>query len=208
MKTINIMKKILIVLIFISFANCKAQSPIFHRYNDVAVYGDVPNAYYKDIDNLLNQFEGTWLYTNGNSSLKITIVKKTMFFTGKYYEDYLIGDYQYIENGVEKVNTLSNISSNITDFLNHQIHGNSIYPGDFNNPLCEGCLRSERKVARLYMVQPAKDLDATLYLRRAEVNGQPALKFYIMPKRVLLTPGDPRTDFLFMVFGEGYLMKQ
>lgn len=198
------MKKTLILFLFISFAYCKAQSPVINLLERTSPRID--NAYYKDTNNLLNQFEGTWLYTNGNSSLKITIVKKIMLFTGKYYEDYLIGDYQYIENGIEKVNTLANINNNV----DHLIDGNSVYPGDFNNPLCDGCLRSERKVARLYMVQPAKNLDASLYLRRVEVNGQPALKFFIYPKMTMHFAGDPApaTDGIFMVFREGYLMKQ
>lgn len=203
-KTANIMKKIFILILFISFANCKAQSPIIQS-NAGHPYGDIPNAYYKDIDNLLNQFEGTWLYTNGNSSLKVTIVKKIMSYNGKYYEDYLIGDYQYIENGVEKVNTLDNINNQV----DHLIDGHSVYPGNFNNPLCNECLRSERKVADLFMRQPAKGLYAALYLRRVEVNGQPALKFFIYPKMTMRFAGDPAPaiDGIFMVFREGNLMK-
>lgn len=196
------MKNILLIIALIISSVCRAQSPIIQSNNGLP-YGDVRNAYYKDIDNLLNQFEGTWVYTNSNSSLKITIVKKIMSYNGKYYEDYLIGDYQYIENGIEKVNTLANISGP----MSHLIYGHSIYPGNFNNPLCNDCLDTDRKVARLHMLQPAKDLDAALYLRRVEVNGQPALKFFIYPKRVILTPEDTRTDFMFMVFREGNLMK-
>ena len=96
------MKHIIIILITtISFFNCKAQSPILSI--DELGRNNLNNAYYKDLNNELNPFEGTWLYANGNTSLKIVLVKKPMYFNGKYYEDLIIGEYQYIENGVEKI---------------------------------------------------------------------------------------------------------
>jgi hypothetical protein len=64
---------------------------------------DAPdNSYYKDVNNILNDFEGTWLYQSGNTSLKLTLVKSIQFFNGDFYEDTIIGGYQYIENGIEK----------------------------------------------------------------------------------------------------------
>lgn len=38
---------------------------------------DVSGTYYKDIDNDFNRFEGTWVYSNANTTLKITFRKKT-----------------------------------------------------------------------------------------------------------------------------------
>lgn len=34
------------------------------------------NYYFKDIDNVLNPYVGTWVYTNGNTTLKINFIKK------------------------------------------------------------------------------------------------------------------------------------
>ena len=97
------MKQItLITIVIFSFFNCKAQSPILDM--EINAKMDSPNnSYYKDVNNILNTFEGTWLYVNGNTSLKIKLVKNTMFFNGDYYEDLMIGGYQYIENGIEKI---------------------------------------------------------------------------------------------------------
>ena len=65
------MKQIfLITLIIFSFFNCKAQSPII-AIDSLGMH-NTENAYYKDLNNELNSFEGTWLYTNGNTSLKTT----------------------------------------------------------------------------------------------------------------------------------------
>ncbi|MFN4313275.1 MAG: DUF6705 family protein [Chitinophagaceae bacterium] len=46
---------------------------------------------------------------NTNTSFKIVLVKKVQQYNGECYEDLIIGEYQYIVNGVEKVNTLSKL---------------------------------------------------------------------------------------------------
>src|SRR5690606_103459 len=98
--------------------NCKAQSPIFPL--DDWDYGQA-NSYYKDLNNKLNPFEGTWLYTNGNTSLKIILEKRLMQFNGDYYIDLIVGEYRYVENGVEKINTLSDLSLDLGE--DHSIYG-------------------------------------------------------------------------------------
>ena len=74
------MKKIIVTIVIgLIFYNCKAQSPILNM--EVNTKYDAPNnSYYKDINNVLNNFEGTWLYTNGNTSLKNKISKKLKVF--------------------------------------------------------------------------------------------------------------------------------
>ncbi|MFL9843883.1 DUF6705 family protein [Flavobacterium rhizosphaerae] len=41
-----------------------------------------------------------------------------------FYEDILVGEYRYVENGVEKVNTLSNASTIYDSAFEHNITGN------------------------------------------------------------------------------------
>ncbi|HET8809311.1 MAG TPA: DUF6705 family protein, partial [Flavobacteriaceae bacterium] len=45
--------------------------------------------YYKDVNHILDAFEGTYLFTNGNTSFKIVLEKKINlpFNNGIYYED-------------------------------------------------------------------------------------------------------------------------
>ena len=72
------MKQIVtITIIAFSLFNCKAQSPILAIETDSRI-GISDNSYYKDINNVLNGFEGTWLYTNGSDTLKIVLIKSTM----------------------------------------------------------------------------------------------------------------------------------
>ena len=46
----------------------------------------------EDINNYLDAFEGTYLYTNGNTSFRMVLVKKVQQYNGRYYEDLIIGE--------------------------------------------------------------------------------------------------------------------
>ena len=54
--------------------SCKAQSPIINIVDQDGSL--VQNAYYKDIDNLLNPFEGTYIYNSDGKYLKLVLQKK------------------------------------------------------------------------------------------------------------------------------------
>jgi hypothetical protein len=118
--------KTLYIIFFIS-TSIFAQSPII----DIEEYtykSEIENAYYKDINNYFNDFEGTWLYTNGNTSLKIVLTKETMQYTGKFYTDGITGEYQYIENGLEKRNTLSNTNQYLKGIWSAFLMKNEFHP--------------------------------------------------------------------------------
>lgn len=167
------MKHVIIILVStISFLNCKAQSPIYPLDNWT---DKQPNAYYKDLNNDLNAFEGTWLYTNGTTSLKIVLVKKIMSYNGKFYWDLMIGEYQYIENGVEKINTLADLSLNLG--YSHKITGNSIYSTCTYLPI-DDCIDGEKRLG-LSLVNPGTRHYAEVTLHKRVVNGQQALKAYM-----------------------------
>jgi hypothetical protein len=107
------MKKIILAIVFITSFSCNAQSRIFPLYKTSPL--DATNGvYFKDLDDFHNQFVGTWLLNNGTTYLKVTFKKKPKFFRNilnkSYYVDYLVGEYEYKENGITKVNTLSNIN--------------------------------------------------------------------------------------------------
>lgn len=98
------MKNIILttIIAFITLA-CKAQTVGLD-----AKYGGLPlGAYFKDLNNEMDKYVGTWQYINGNDTLTIVIQKKIHVLSGLgYYEDLLIGEYRYISNGVVIVNTL------------------------------------------------------------------------------------------------------
>tara|TARA_R110002111_G_scaffold126258_1_gene190814 strand:- start:160 stop:699 length:540 start_codon:yes stop_codon:yes gene_type:complete len=139
---------------------------------------DMPeNGYYKDVNNVLNDFEGTWLYTNGNTSLKITLTKNIQYFNGKFYEDIIVGGYQYIENGVEKINTLSDASiSNIG--RNASIKGNNIYDDCSIQPT-DDCIEGEKRLDLSIKDPITTKHFGDFILHKRTVNGQEALKAMI-----------------------------
>ena len=154
---------------------CKAQTPIID-IDDNQGY-DVNGAYYKDTKNQLNPFEGTYIYTNGTTSLKIVLQKKTMSnMNGFYYEDLIIGEYQYIENGIEKRNTLNKLNINYSDKKNHSIDSNFLLTGTYRG--CPDCSASEKRLSS-GLVDYVADALANIQIRRITVNGKAAIKLNI-----------------------------
>ena len=121
------------------------QSPIIDLLDDDG--NKIVNAYYKDINNLLNPFEGTFVYTNGSTQLKIKLVKKVQQFNGRYYEDLIIGEYQYIENGTEIVNTLDDINLTYINQHQHNIFGNMFVGKNYREWICPTLLNARSTVS-------------------------------------------------------------
>jgi len=70
------MKKIAILIIVLTLS-CVSSSQVLNL--DTTLPSDVPlNSYLKDIENFQNQFEGTWIYQNGQEYLEVRFVKKEM----------------------------------------------------------------------------------------------------------------------------------
>lgn len=171
---INTLK--ILSLLMLTFS-CSAQNQIFDIAQDRGTNRD-PGVYFKDTNNLLNLFEGTYVYTHNNILLKIVLQKKIQSFAlNKYYEDLLIGEYQFIENGIEKVNTLSKLNINYSDKSNHSIDGNLIITA--GNTGCFDCVPNE-KAWKGGLVDSSTGNTAELIIRRVTVNGAPAIKIWIM----------------------------
>ncbi len=168
------MKYIIKILLFsICTFSCSAQTHTLDISDQGWKLED--GAYYKDQNNLLDPFVGTYLYTNGNTSLKIVLQKKTMSTpaNNRYYEDLIIGEYQYIKNGVQLANTLGRLNVNKTNGWKYSINGNSIMT---NASLCRDCGPNE-KALKLSFVDDITDNYALIFLiRRVVENGQPAIK--------------------------------
>lgn len=166
------MKIVIFILSFVCVLSCKAQSPIIalETWNGE----EQANAYYKDINNVLDTFVGTWLYTNGNTSFKIVLQKKTMYFNNVCYQDIIIGEYQYIENGVEKINTLANLNDSTMDAYDYNVIGNLIYNNCKYLP-SDDCVEGEKRLDLGY-VDALKPYTGALVLHKRIVNGQEAIK--------------------------------
>ena len=113
---------LLFIVIFLTSVNAQ-QLPLFQLNAD-----NMKNNTFVDADSDLEPYVGTWLFQQGNTSFKIVLQKKTQSYDSELnsYFDMLIGEYEYIENGVTIVNTLPLLdNSSIGDF-NHNINGYSL----------------------------------------------------------------------------------
>ncbi|MBO3117898.1 hypothetical protein J4050_14170 [Winogradskyella sp. DF17] len=157
----------------INSINCQELTiPLFNWDGD-----ESDNVYYKDMDAQLNDFEGTWLYTNGNTSLKLVLQKITMHFNGRCYQDIIIGEYQYIENGVEKVNTLQDLANPNVSVDDHYIDGNDLHDNCGLHPTSD-CIEGELRLF-LGIVDPNNPYIGVVSLHKRIINNTPALNAYI-----------------------------
>ena len=213
------LKKIICIISILIVSICKSQSI-------VPLYGSghagENGYYYKDLDNFLNQYEGTWLYTFGNTSLKIVLVKKVKMpftsITGTYYRDVLVGEYEYYENGVLKINTLSNLNVNHNKFYSYNLSGKNRINKEIY-PKCIDCAVNEYRIKLEYSEPAYKDyqgFDSYMLIRTVTENGVAKLKLSFIEgnMRGFKIPNNNIDDIIEITatykipFGEYVLIKQ
>lgn len=167
-------KYIYFILLSFTTIACKAQNPIY----DISEpsFGKTPGSYFKDLNGNLDGYDGTYLYTNGNTSLKIVLKKKVLSY-GRYYEDLVVGEFQFIKNGIELNNTLANININYTnEKINHVLTGHMILTGTQWG--CPDCSPTEKRLRLRFRDNKSKNT-AIIDIRKTTVNGVPAIKVNI-----------------------------
>ncbi|MCA0348608.1 MAG: hypothetical protein LCH35_05015 [Bacteroidetes bacterium] len=173
------MKNILKLLaLFALTTSCKAQNQIIDIQNDNG--DEITGAYYKDIQNILDPFIGTYIYTDGTTSLKIVLQKKLMSSHSnlRYYEDLIVGEYQYIKDGVEIANTLNRLNINKPDGSNYSICGNNIITK--TSGICPDCTPNEKALFLGFVDDLTDNLTDSFIVRRVVEDGQPAIKIMIL----------------------------
>jgi hypothetical protein len=180
------MKKIIKIMLLLLSINSVAQNQIRLIENTDVGTSIQLGDYIQDANGLLNPYVGTWLYTNGNTSLKIIFKKAINNNNGYYRQDLIYGEYQYIENGVEKINTLANIDIVYQVQSNHSISGEHIID-KYNYPYCQDCSEND---LRLYgfIKDPLLDTSASITMLPVTVNGQQALKIRMRFDGIKYTP--------------------
>lgn len=148
-----------------------------------------PSDYYrKDINNLLNPFEGTYVYTSGNIVFKIVLEKKIKQPNGLHYNDLILGEYQLIENGAEKINTLSNLNVvYVNQYVKHAIAGSGIIQKPNSRFWdCPECNPNEKRFSGR-IIDRISGRYADMLMRRTVVNGQEVLqvKIYNIDSKII-----------------------
>ncbi|HSD14507.1 MAG TPA: DUF6705 family protein [Flavobacterium sp.] len=187
-------------LIFLLAVSVLVSTNVIGQTLSIEQLGMTPKngAYYKDNENLLNNFVGTWLYTTGNTSLKFVLKKVTRYnYNPNYSEDLLVGEYEYIKNGVVEINTLNNINS--TYIFSHSIHGNTVLYYD-EKPPCNDCTVNEKRL-RIIFEDPIKETAGDLFLRRVTVAGQQAISVQFLGDGFKYT-GGPNVDNIVRTYVE------
>ena len=158
---------------------------------------NIPNTYYKDIGDKLNPYEGTWVYDDGTSYIKIILVKKYKIPIWQYFKDCIIGGFQYKKNGVEVINTLDDINITLNDPRNHAIWGDYIknYDSPFENYTAD--------LTRIKLSLKENDCISHIEIRTLILNGQQAIQIYKSKPHDLYQLCDP-----IIPRGFYYLMKQ
>lgn len=195
------MKKIVIITVMLVFQ-------IFSQAQTIVGckgYGGefISNTYIKDIDNDMNSFEGTYQYTNGNTTFRIQFVKKTSVAIGNHFEDLLIGEVRYKIGLQTVVNTLNNINTIYEDIYDHAIVGRMIID-DNNYGLCIDCTPNEIRISG--MMFDGKRA-SKIWLQKEVINGQQALRVNIIVSGVTLKANQTETPPL-IPGGEYIMLKQ
>ncbi|WP_317130828.1 DUF6705 family protein [Bizionia saleffrena] len=198
------MKHILnLVIITITFFSCKAQSPIVAI--DASRSATPDGAYYKDLNNEFNKFEGVWKSTDGNSELTIVLQKVEQLQVRNDYRDYLIGEYKYIENEMELINTIPPIQDINTE--THNIGGGYIINSNVSIP-CDDCTPNERRLD-LYISDPERDyLSASIVLRYLEGSNPEQMTATIISDGGGMIPNENSPTELRVPYGEYLMVKQ
>jgi hypothetical protein len=167
------------------------------------------NVYFKDTFNDFDNFTGTWKYTSGTTELIITLNKQASYFNdiSQSQEDIIYGEYKYIENGVEKINTLSNLFSVPADRYSHNIVGNRLIPA------CSTCPLNQWDLTLLFKDptrRHIKGLSGRIFLKRVDSGGQQKLEMRLTSTGsiALVNGNPPEFDSFNIPWGTYVLVKQ
>jgi hypothetical protein len=199
------MKYLFFILnVFLSSFNAYSQYPVFDLDDNK---GNPQNeAYYQDTNLLLDPFTGTYLLNSNGVYFKIVLQKTLMAFNGKYYEDLLIGEYEYSDQNGNQINTLPNFNQSLQFKWQHNIDGNLIINSNIS-PRCDECLPNEIRL-EIGLNDPVTGYTSTVFVRRITVNNQEALKLFIHGYSTTRREGSPPNPKPTVPHGTYILLKQ
>lgn len=208
------MKKIFLLISLLNLINLYSQNPIYNI--EEKHYEKEENAYYKDIDNFYNQFEGTWAYADATKTIRFKFKKKMIYRQSitNYYEDNLVGEIQYIENGIEKINSLNDVDLILPSVFDYSIYSIGKTTRIFNANTCIGCPTVYGM--HMHYEEPQNDdicLSANLFMNRFVENGVEKIKIkYYLAELACGVQDDwetPSTTENFIIpYGEYILVKE
>lgn len=158
------MKYIYILLLLLTFviSSCKAQNAPLYRIDR-----DNPEGtHFKDLDNNLSDFVGTWRWQSNDSIVTITFQKwEDIFFEDtNQYEDMLVGAYKFAVNGLVIQDYLAQLDDNSIYIFDHYIAGNTVLHKN-RYPVCDDCAINQRQVSVFFTDPEREYLNSAMVLR-------------------------------------------
>ncbi|CAM3982946.1 DUF6705 domain-containing protein [Flavobacterium antarcticum] len=197
------MKNILFVLLLCNTLFAQSQVVNIEGWDGTRIDG----VYYKDVNNHLNQFEGTYKYTEGNTEITMVFKKIINYYDGVYYEDLLIGEVKFVKDGLILFNNLSKINTVYPNQFSHHIVGNTILEPT-NRPVCVGCTANQKRVDLIFFGRE-NNMGGSIILQKITQGNQPdKLKIDIMYLGSIWLPGEPKPLDALIKNGEYLLIKQ
>jgi hypothetical protein len=207
---LKIMKKIIILLlVVISNACAVAQNPpvlrtLPSRINETQEgFDGKAGDYYKDLDDELDKYVGTWVYDDGNGTVfTLNLRKVEMFFSEglEYrYTDEIIVTYKLIKNyellvdnlSLPLLNTLENTPSSIN--CKYGLYGLSVGNNTIDGFITDLTLDIIRTSEIYYLPQPSGNPKIKFSIFSASALRKKPKEFYvgkphsILPNNVILT---------------------
>ena len=189
----NILK--IVALILFSTANGQITKPLENSG------GVEENVYYKDFNNVLNDFEGTYEYNGPDFYFKLVLQKKVAENNNNYWwTDVLKGTYQYIVNGVE-VNFLSDPMA--SDDNPARVQARWINNG--NPTFCSDCLPNT-KWLRGWIADDTTNKSAQLFIAKKIVNGVEGIQVQLSISAASQQPWESN-DPIFLPIADFFMIK-
>lgn len=189
----------------VAFLSCKAQSPIVNL--DARISNTPNGAYFKDVNEELNKFEGEWKYSMGSIVFTIILQKKTMLYDGEHYEDLLIGEYKYLSNGITLVNTLALLDDISIVGGYHNISGRTISYND-DSPICSDCNKGERRI-NLFFDDPDRPyLSASITIRYIQGTDPEQIRVKLIGGESTILPDENSPELMRVPNGTYIMTKQ
>ena len=141
------MKSVFILILLLLVFSVKAQDALIVPIN--ADYDGIPpNAYYKDLDNELDGYVGEWKFSDSYREFTVVLQKKEMVSLAPLggYSDFIVGEYRYIENGVQIINTIPLLASAANEVDNRNIIGSLLFSGPTLYVPCPDCGVNEKRL--------------------------------------------------------------
>jgi hypothetical protein len=198
------MKNLIILLCLLSFSIIHSQIVDIEYWDGEEVTG----TYYKDLNNHLNQFEGTYKYTTGSEEFTLVLKKFVNNYNSVYYQDLLAGEIKYVKNGIIIFDNLNKINQNLANKFLHDICGNSVIKS-FDRPLCDDCIINQKRVKLIFFGRNNNQRGGNMVLQKIIEHSQPQkIKIKIFYSNFVQVEGDAERLDPIIPSGEYTLIKQ